>query len=417
MQAFIRKLSDDRLKPATVEVIYRYTASIFRSAVRDRLIPSTPCVEIVLPKIERHRVVPLETEQVLAIAEAIPDCYRALVVLAAGTGLRQGEALGLTLPHVDFLGRKLEVVQQLLTIPGTPPYLGPPKTEASRRTVPLPRVVIDELAAHLTRYPAREDGLIFSNAAGAPINRTRFSDSWRPAVEAADAPKGTGFHALRHYYASLLIRHGESVTVVQSRLGHASASRNDRHLLASLARLGGPHPFGSRRGVSTRPWRGRVMEVGRAPSPQVRVMVVASRPVRRILSGRSTCLGRPSISAGGCPPAPAAYPGVSAGGPPSPCLALLRVGFAEPPGSPRALVRSYRTVSPLPVRSPRGPSAIGGLFSVALSCGSPRLGVTQHPALWSPDVPRTAVTEAGRYAAAWPTRHRTTILALAAGDR
>src|SRR5207248_224690 len=58
-----------------------------------------------------------------------------------------------------------------------------------------------------------------------------------------------------------------------------------------------------------------------------------------------------------------------------PCSALLRVGFAEPPESPRALVRSYRTVSPLPV--PRG--AIGGLFSVALSCGSPRLAVSQHP--------------------------------------
>src|SRR5471030_606759 len=61
------------------------------------------------------------------------------------------------------------------------------------------------------------------------------------------------------------------------------------------------------------------------------------------------------------------------------------MGFTKPPGSPLALVRSYRTVSPLPVPL----RAIGGLFSVALSCGSPRLGVTQHPALWSPDVPRT----------------------------
>src|SRR4051794_3050846 len=52
---------------------------------------------------------------------------------------------------------------------------------------------------------------------------------------------------------------------------------------------------------------------------------------------------RPSLSAGGCPPAPAAYPGVSTDGPSSPCVALLPVGFAEPPGSPRALVRSYRT--------------------------------------------------------------------------
>ena len=81
--------------------------------------------------------------------------------------------------------------------------------------------------------------------------------------------------------------------------------------------------------------------------------------------------------------------GLCRAGQPSPFLALLRVGFTEPPGSPRALVRSYRTVSPLPVRHPRGCVAIGGLLSVALSCGSPRLGVTQHPALWSPDVPRT----------------------------
>src|SRR5690349_1788532 len=42
-------------------------------------------------------------------------------------------------------------------------------------------------------------------------------------------------------------------------------------------------------------------------------------------------------------------------GPSSPNLALLRVGFAEPPGSPRALVRSYRTVSPLPRPAGAGP--------------------------------------------------------------
>ncbi len=63
---------------------------------------------------------------------------------------------------------------------------------------------------------------------------------------------------------------------------------------------------------------------------------------------------RPSLSADGCPPAPAAYPGVSTDGPSSPCVALLPVGFAEPPGSPRVLVRSYRTVSPLPVRGRSG---------------------------------------------------------------
>jgi hypothetical protein len=64
-------------------------------------------------------------------------------------------------------------------------------------------------------------------------------------------------------------------------------------------------------------------------------------------------------------------------------LTLLRVGFTEPPGSLRALVVSYTTVSPLPLDE-----SGGGLFSVALSRGSPRVGVTDHPALRSPDLPR-----------------------------
>jgi len=75
---------------------------------------------------------------------------------------------------------------------------------------------------------------------------------------------------------------------------------------------------------------------------------------------------------------------------------LLRLGFTEPVRSPEPLVVSYTTVSPLPVPAWVGNadatpslSAIGGLFSVALSVGSPRLGVTQQPALWSSDFPQT----------------------------
>src|SRR5688572_6207876 len=84
-------------------------------------------------------------------------------------------------------------------------------------------------------------------------------------------------------------------------------------------------------------------------------------------------------------------------GPAVPVLALLRVGVTEPPGSPRTLVRSYRTVSPLPVRPPgHGPTnAIGGLLSVARSDRSPRPGSRQHPALWSPDFPRSGPAGAG----------------------
>ncbi len=64
---------------------------------------------------------------------------------------------------------------------------------------------------------------------------------------------------------------------------------------------------------------------------------------------------------------------------------LHRMGFAELPLLPEGLVRSYRTVSPLP-DAPRG--APGGLLSVALSVGLPRPAVSWHPALWCPDFPQ-----------------------------
>ena len=210
--------------PATIEVVYRYLSAVFRAAVADRMLNASPCVGIKLPKIDHKRVVPLTVEQVENLAAAMPDRYRALVVLGAGTGLRQGEAFGLTVDRVNFLGRKLTVDRQLVLMPGRGPEFAPPKTDASNRVVPLPETVAEALAAHLAKWPAGEDGLLFTNDRGEPIQRPRFSEFWRPAREAVGLPKDRTFHDLRHFYASLLIRHGESVKVVQERLGHASAA-------------------------------------------------------------------------------------------------------------------------------------------------------------------------------------------------
>lgn len=238
VQAWVRRLEQD-LAPSTIGVVYSFVAAIFRAAVRDRLIVATPCVDVRLPKPEPKRVDPLATERVEALIAAMPERNRALVVLAAGTGLRQGEAFGVELEAIDFLRRSLEVRQQLVVMPGSPPYLAPPKTPSSYRTVPLPRVVIEALAAHLATFPAsavevldatvkpkpkrRPAALVFTDDAGRPLRRTRFSVVWRPAAATAGLGNGVTFHDLRHYYASLLIRHGESVKAVQRRLGHKSA--------------------------------------------------------------------------------------------------------------------------------------------------------------------------------------------------
>jgi integrase len=67
--------------------------------------------------------------------------------------------------------------------------------------------------------------LVFTTEDRDPIRRTWFSGAvWRSAAREAGFSVGSRFHALRHYYASLLIRHGESVKTVQERLGHATAA-------------------------------------------------------------------------------------------------------------------------------------------------------------------------------------------------
>ena len=80
---------------------------------------------------------------------------------------------------------------------------------ASNRTIPLPEAVVDALAAHLAEFSADPDGLVFT-LSGKPITRSAFGRKWRAAAQTAGLPAGTGFHALRHYYASLLIRHGRA---------------------------------------------------------------------------------------------------------------------------------------------------------------------------------------------------------------
>ena len=68
-----------------------------------------------------------------------------------------------------------------------------------------------------------------------------------------------------------------------------------------------------------------------------------------------------------------------------PYLVLLRVEFTLLRTVTSRPVRSYRTLSALPVKSRK--ITIGGLLSAALVVGLRRPGVTWHPAQWSPDFP------------------------------
>jgi hypothetical protein len=65
--------------------------------------------------------------------------------------------------------------------------LGPPKTPSSYRTLPLPGVVADALAAHLATWPAHAGlGVIFTNERGEPVQAHPFDSMWTTAKTTLD---------------------------------------------------------------------------------------------------------------------------------------------------------------------------------------------------------------------------------------
>lgn len=184
-----------------------------------------------------------------------------MVDTGAGCGLRQGEIVGLAEDALDFEGGTLRVVRQVKLIRGKAVF-APPKCN-KERDVPLPSSVAEALRAHMDAFKPVEitlpwrkpDGpkvsarLLFTNTASGVVWRSNFNiQEWKPALAVAgvipDAgPNGKyksarehGMHALRHFYASVLLDAGESIKAVSHYLGHTDPALTLRvyaHLMPS----------------------------------------------------------------------------------------------------------------------------------------------------------------------------------------
>ena len=222
--AFVAGLVDKGLAASTVKHCYNVLSMVMRSACYDQVLHTSPCYKIKLPEVPGRTLPLLTPEQVHALLAAAPDCDRAVLATAVGTGLRQGETLGLRLVHLNLLRRQLAVEQQAMSPSGGQPFLTSDlKTPSSRRVLPLPQFVVLELARHLETYGAGSEGVVFANRRGGIWRRGSFNDSvWKPALRRAGLDERFGFHALRHTYASGLIAENVHPRVIQARLGHKS---------------------------------------------------------------------------------------------------------------------------------------------------------------------------------------------------
>lgn len=181
-----------------------------------------------------------------AQSPAMPERFQAMVDLGGGCGLRQGEILGVAVDAIDFTSDTLHVVQQL-KLSRSKAVFAPPKG-GKLRDVPLPGPVADALREHMKRFPPVEVTLPWKVADGPPVTKRlvftgprgghvwRMSlneEAWKRALASVGVipkrkPGGSyvesrenGMHALRHFYASVLLDAGENIKALAEYLGHS----------------------------------------------------------------------------------------------------------------------------------------------------------------------------------------------------
>jgi len=209
--------------PSTVAKTYRLLHAVCATAVGDELIARNPCsipgasVEV---SIER----PVATlGQIYDLAAEVPGCSRALILLATFCGLRFGELAGLRRNRLDLLHGTVTVVEDLDELDGGKLQRGEVKSQASRRVVSVPAVIVPDLEEHLGRYSEPgANGLVFVGSKGGRLRRANFRKTWLVAVGRAGLPEGFRFHDLRHTGNTLAAATGASTKELMSRMGHAS---------------------------------------------------------------------------------------------------------------------------------------------------------------------------------------------------
>lgn len=256
----------ERAVPASSyrRVIYASVSAVFSAAMEDDHLHRNPCKASTVraPAPNQRRVFPWSVDRTFAVRAALPSQYRAAVDLGGGCGLRQGEIFGLPVDEIGFDTGWLHVAHQV-KVAGGKLVFAPPKRN-KERDVPLPDRVADVLKAHMEAHPPvavtlpwlRPDGepitksLLFVRPDGeGAVRRTDFNTRyWKPALVAAgvipepkprerhQAAREHGMHALRHFYASVLLDSGENVKALSTYLGHGDPGFTLRvytHLLPS----------------------------------------------------------------------------------------------------------------------------------------------------------------------------------------
>lgn len=251
IQAWIGELARTH-GPSTIITAFQILQGVLDLAVADEALKKNPAKSpiVQVPKWIGQKIVPWTDETLYAVIDSHEDFVRAIPIIGAGCGLRQGEIFGIALEDVDFAEQKLYVRRQIKKL-GPDFIYALPKNDRER-VVPLPDWVAQVVRIHQAKFKPRPLSLPWEKTDGKLVTHNllfRWTDDkvmrarlyneivWRPGlVRAGLAPepikdargrkryvnnRQDGMHALRHYYASVLLADGVSIKELAEYLGHA----------------------------------------------------------------------------------------------------------------------------------------------------------------------------------------------------
>ncbi|GAQ35115.1 prophage integrase [Mycobacterium pseudoshottsii JCM 15466] len=161
----------------------------------------------------------MTAQEVRMLATACDDQGDVVTILAY-TGLRWSELVGLRVKDIDLTARRLYVRRAAPEVEGHI-VIGPPKTRAGIRTVPLPQVVVDIFKGRITGRAPDQPAVTSANGAMLRSNNRRRHTHWNKALKSTDLAPLT-IHDLRHTYASLARKSGADLRYVQKTMGHST---------------------------------------------------------------------------------------------------------------------------------------------------------------------------------------------------
>ena len=223
VQALVNSWAAGNAAARTVRRQFGVLHAVCEHALARDLIGRTPCRNIKLPAVAPNRRAVVTPEQLVDLAAELRE-HGSMAYVAATTGLRWGEVAGLRVRSLDLLGRKITVDGQVTRGVKGRVVVGPPKSEASRRTLAIAVWLADVLSAPLARRgltAADPDAFVFARDDGRPLAYANWRRTvWQPACERAGVST-CQFHDLRRTNATALVAEGVDIKTAQSRLGHS----------------------------------------------------------------------------------------------------------------------------------------------------------------------------------------------------